>query len=221
MKSILCPFCFNKFSTAQIEFRCVNIKCPDRVEDKIYEKYQGYSSGAMGAVFTPQTNLLSKAMGRISSLREANCPTCTRTTSKRVCPVCHFELMYDTGTTQEEVIAVIGGRSTGKSSYISVLIQRLKNEVGADFNAAIMAVGDLTRERYENDFYKPIYRDRKVIQATQSGSRNARTKIPMVFRITIDNKGKRKAVNLVLFDTAGEDMGSTIHSVFRCDHLSA
>jgi GTPase SAR1 family protein len=209
MKTVLCPFCFNKFGAAQIEFRCTNSSCSDRTVDVIYDKYQGIKSGSpMGKVFTLQTNLLSKVMGRISSAREAKCPTCTRTTAKRVCPICHFELMYDTGTTQEEVIAVIGGVSTGKSSYISVLIQRLKNEVGADFNAAIMAIGDSTRERYRNDFYKPIYQDRTIVKKTQSGALNSRTKIPMVFRITIDDKGRRRAVNLVLFDTAGEDMGS-------------
>lgn len=208
MKSVLCPFCFNKFSTAEIQFRCINQKCSGRGEDKTYEKYQGSSLGVMGQGFLPQTNLFSKAMNRLNSQREATCPTCDRVTSKRICPACHFELMYDTGTTKEEVIAVIGGRGTGKSSYISVLIQRLKNEVGSDFNAAVMAIGDITRERYENDFYKPIYRDKKQIKGTQSGNVNAITKTPMVFRVTLENKGRRRAVNLVLFDTAGEDMCS-------------
>ena len=212
MKSVLCPFCFNKFSSTKILFRCSNINCADRTPDKIYDSYQGLppgkTSSLMGRVFSPTTNFLGRTVNRFNSPREANCPTCKRTTNKRICPTCHFELMYDVGSTTEEIVAIIGGRSTGKSSYISVLIQRLKNEVGADFNAAVMAIGDGTRTRYENDFYKPIFKDNKELQSTQSGRTNSTIKIPMVFRITIDNQGKRKAVNLVLFDTAGEDMTS-------------
>jgi GTPase SAR1 family protein len=209
MKSILCPFCFSKFSTAEILFRCTNRNCDDRTVDKIYDSFQGISSGdLMGRVFSPDTNFFERTVNRFNPPRDATCPTCNRRTSKRICPTCHFELMYDAGSSKEEIIAVIGGRSTGKSSYIAVLIQRLKNEVGADFNAAVMAIGDGTRNRYENDFYKPIFKDNTLIQATKSGGVDSRTKTPMVFRITIDNQGRRKAVNLVLFDTAGEDMRS-------------
>jgi GTPase SAR1 family protein len=208
MKSILCPFCFSKFSSADILFRCNNISCPDRSIDKVYDSYQGMSSGLIGRVFSPKISFFERNFNRSNLPREANCPACNRTTAKRICPICHFELMYDVGTSQEEIIAIIGGRSTGKSSYIAVLIQRLKNEIGADFNAAVMSIGDTTRNRYENDFYKPIFKDSKLIQATKSGGVDSLTKTPMIFRITIDNHGKRKAVNLVLFDTAGEDMRS-------------
>ncbi|MBO3459014.1 dynamin family protein [Aetokthonos hydrillicola Thurmond2011] len=208
MKPILCPFCFSKFSTANILFRCNNTSCSDRGIDKVYDSYQGISSGLIGKVFSPEISFFDRTFNRSHLPKEANCPTCNRKTAKRICPICHFELMYDAGTNQEEIIAVIGGRSTGKSSYIAVLIQRLKNEIGADFNAAVMAIGDATRNRYENDFFKPIFKDSKLIQATRSGGVDSVTKTPMIFRITIDNQGKRKAVNLVLFDTAGEDMRS-------------
>jgi GTPase SAR1 family protein len=205
---MLCPFCLNKINPSEILFRCNNSSCPDRKTDNVYDKYQGASAGVIGRVIQPEKKFLGLNVTRFSSPREANCPSCNRTTYKRICPTCHFELLYDAGTTEEEIIAVIGGRSTGKSSYISVLVHRLKNEVGKDFNASVMAIGDATRERYQNNFYKPIFQDKRLIQATRSGSVDSSTKTPMVFRITIENQGSRKAVNLVLFDTAGEDMRS-------------
>jgi GTPase SAR1 family protein len=211
MKSILCPFCFTKFNIQDVLFRCSNINCTDRTVDKVYDKFHALKStsfGPMGRLFSPDTKPINRAFSFLNPPKEASCPTCDRKTNKRICPTCHSEQVYDPGTAREEIIAVIGGRSTGKSCYIAVLIQRLKNEFGQDFDASLMAIGDGTRTRYENDFYKPIFKDNKVIQPTQSGGTDASVKSPMVFRITINNQGKTRAINLVLFDTAGEDMRS-------------
>ncbi len=158
----------------------------------------------MGRVF----NLEAPPEGRRARSRPtlaAACPDCDQETHKRVCPTCHYDLLYDAGLTEERTIAILGGRGTGKSNYIAMLINRLENEIGAQFGAGVRAMGDRTRERYERDFYTPLYRRHHVIPPTRTAGVDLATRTPLVFRITF-NSGK--VVNLVFFDTAGEDMQS-------------
>lgn len=207
MKTIICPFCFNKSKLSDLLFRCRNVRCSGRTEDKIYASYQGLATTpVLGEVFTPSSSTFQKLTGQLP--KKANCPTCKQETFKRICPTCHYELMYDVGATDEKIIAIIGGRGTGKSTYIATLINRLENEVGRNFSAAVSCKGDTTRERYTRDFRNPLYKDKRDIGGTDSALVDSTVKTPMVFRVTFNDKSKRKAINLVLFDSAGEDMQS-------------
>jgi hypothetical protein len=205
-KAITCPFCFTRFAASEALFRCGNTRCPGRVEDPVYAEYQGLvNPQRMGRTFGVELNRKGRFTGRFRPQTTAICPDCEQATHKRICPNCHYELLYDAGLTEERTIAVIGGRGTGKSNYIALLINRLENEIGAYFNAGVRAMGDRTRERYERDFYTPLFRRNQVIPPTRTAGVDTTTRTPMVFRITFETG---KAANLVLFDTAGEDMQS-------------
>jgi len=207
MANVLCPFCFTQSRLPELKFRCNNSRCSGRVADPIYANFQGLPKpDIMGSVFPAPSGFFKKMMGEAP--KKANCPTCQQETFKRICPKCHYELMYDAGSTEEKIIAIIGGISSGKSTYIATLINRLENEVGGNFQAAVSCKGDRTRERYKKNFYEPLYIKKQILQKTQTAATEAETKTPMVFRVTFNQNNKLKAVNLVLFDTAGEDMKS-------------
>jgi hypothetical protein len=106
----------------------------------------------------------------------------------------------------DRIIAIIGGRDTGKGHYIATLIHRLEQEVGAQFNFSLRMLGDDTRTRFEHDYRTPLFRRKSLIQQTQSATVDARIKLPMIFRLTSTNGRRRRAVNLSFFDSAGEDM---------------
>lgn len=201
-KPITCPFCFTSFTASDIKFRCTHSNCKARTSDTVYAEYQGSPPQQLGAVFSTKISGMDKMRGIFP--KKATCPDCNRETFKRVCPTCHYELTQDAGEVEEHIIAVIGGRGTGKSTYIATLIQRLEHEVGRNFNAGVLAKGDNTRRRYERDFYGPLYRDKQLIPPTQVD--DITTRAPMVFRITFNSN--RQVANLVLFDTAGENMES-------------
>lgn len=190
-KSITCPSCFEIYPVDHVKFRCTNAQCPD---------------------FNQVFDGPEPAKGPLALLRpvvtEAPCPTCEQVSFKRLCPYCGFELMHDAGITEEHTVAVIGGRSTGKSTYIAALVHRLKNEVGMNFEAGVGAMNDHTRQRYRDEFEVPLFREHRLLAATQSASVDPTAKTPMIFRITFQGRRRAKAVNLVLFDTAGEDMQS-------------
>ncbi len=202
-RPITCPFCFTQFGAAEALFRCGNPRCPGRGEDATYAEFQGLMNAqTMGPVFEVEAEGTGR---RGRPLRAATCPDCGQDTHKRVCPTCHYELLYDAGLTEERTIAIMGGRGTGKSNYIAMLIDRLENEIGAHFEAGVRAMGDRTRERYDRDFYTPLFRNNQVIPPTRTAGVDIATRTPLVFRIQFSTG---KAANLVIFDTAGEDMQS-------------
>jgi hypothetical protein len=203
-KKITCLFCFEQFAPSEVEFRCINRRCSGQTEDHIYADAQGLAVQRMGPVFSAPPI----KMGRFRVIRQADCPHCARECFTRICPSCHYDLPRDAGLIDARIIAVVGGRGTGKSNYIATLIQRMKNEIGDNLHAAVHAIDDRSGDRYERDFYTPLYRRGQIIPATPTASLDIRTRTPMVFRITFASGRKNKAINLTLFDTAGEDLQS-------------
>lgn len=208
---ITCLSCFSRFSPDQALFRCAANPddCAGAAPDPVYTSFEGLPGiGKMGRVFAapaPARSLLRRGEPVLS----ADCPSCGRTTQKRICPVCHHDLQHDAGMVDEKIIAIIGARSAGKSSYIAALIRRLRSDVGMNFSGSLNAMNEHTRSRYRQDFEQPLFIDRRVLEATPPAGLEARTKTPLVFRLTF-NTGRRlnRVASLVLFDTAGEDMQS-------------
>jgi len=206
-RKIICPFCFESFSVGQAEYRCINPHCPAKAEDAIYAKARGLTTKpSMGHIFRPSSgSWASKMMQKNLSAR---CDVCSKESSKRLCPYCHFELSHDAGLIDDRIIAIIGGRDTGKGHYIATLIHRLEQEVGSNFGFSLRMVGDETRRRFEEDYHAPLFRQKTLLQPTRSATVDITVKQPMLFRLTFSYGRKLKAVNLTFFDSAGEDMQS-------------
>ncbi len=198
-QKITCPFCFSEFPIQEIRFRCITLTCPGRAPDEIYARTRGYGITEMGHVF-PQGKR-SFGIPRVSE-----CDMCKKETRVRLCPTCHFELSHDAGQIDQRIIAIIGGSNTGKSHYIAALITRLQHEVGANFRFSVSMLGDGTRDRWLNDFYRPLFENKTVLQPTLRSTADSRVKVPLMFRLTLSNGNNTRALNLSFFDTAGEDM---------------
>lgn len=184
-KTITCPNCFHSYKATAVKFQCSNSQCPES-----------------GSLFdAPEAGIWPFSSG---VTLKAPCPTCGVDSFKRLCPECNFELTHDAGMNEEYTIAIIGGRGTGKSTYIAALVHRLRNEVGLQFQIGVGAMNDYTRQRFRDEFELPLFRDHRLLAPTRSASQEQNTKTPMIFRITF----AKKVVNLVIFDTAGEDMQS-------------
>ena len=206
LKNITCPFCFETFGAADVEFRCINARCT-READSLYADARGLvTAPSMGHVFSAK-----HASWPIRSIRpklSASCDLCNERTNKRLCPHCHFELSHDAGQIDDHVIAIIGGREAGKGHYVATLIHRLEHEVSPAFNSTLRMLGDDTRRRYEDDYRTPLIWQKSLLQPTQSAAVFSQTKTPMVFRLTSKHGAGKRAVNLSFFDSAGEDMQS-------------
>src|SRR5947209_1166456 len=155
---IICPFCFNEIALQEVMLRCTYTSCPGKELDTTYATERSIPATVMGRTWLPPYI--------VSRLPEDECKACGRKSSTPICPRCHYELPPDIGRIDQRIIAIIGGSNTGKSHYIPVLIERLKEVIGSEFGFTVHTYGDETRRRYEQEFFTPLFKNRTVIQKT-------------------------------------------------------
>jgi len=156
--------------------------------------------------------------------------TCGERSTWKVCPACHNDLPSDFGKARSYTIALIGAKDVGKSHYVTVLIHELKNRIGRDFGFPVTSLDDQTRKRY-NDNLRRLFEQNEVMSETTSAMSNAEVRYPMIYQIKPDrhffglnlyhlasklnlnhiinrvsNTSTFEEVNVVFFDTAGEDL---------------
>lgn len=203
-RKTICPFCFHAFALSTMRFRCLAPTCKGRETDSIYAEVRGSEAVTMGRVLLP---------GKVpfgSIPHEAMCDACKVVSHTRLCPFCHFELPHDVGQVDQRIIAIIGGRATGKTHYIASLITRLQHEVGKNFGFTVRMLGDQTQERWERDFYTPLFVRKTILQPSRPAEIDPEIKSPLIFRLTFNGNRYRRVLNLSFFDSAGEDMGSLV-----------
>ncbi len=198
----LCPFCFEYFDLKSAPFRCSSpmSRCAPEVDPVLDKEWQDN---------TPVGKVIETGGTTSKSVR---CPACSNVTHKRICPHCHSQLPHTTGEFRNYIFAVIGAKEAGKSHYLAVLIEQIRQRFGPELDLLLEPMGDSTIKRYRNDFYEPVYRQKRVIDATHSALANRSVRAPLVYSLTKSGKnffGKRvikSSAVLVFFDTAGEDL---------------
>ncbi|MFD6105066.1 hypothetical protein ACFWFQ_20625 [Nocardia salmonicida] len=137
----------------------------------------------------------------------ATCPHCDRKSGQRVCPHCHSQLPGRYVDTPARIVALIGAKESGKSTYIATLIHELKNRVGSEFGFSLEEGGDTTRDRYRNQFFNPLFGERTMVNVTQSAG--IVLNHPLIYTIAAGRErqrwGRNPALTMVLYDNAGED----------------
>ncbi len=140
------------------------------------------------------------------------CPHGQRPQSSRWCPTCGTVLEYDYIHTAGRTIALIGATSSGKSTYVGVLVRELRNRVSAAFDGmSVEFVGDRSRDRYEATFATPLFRQGRA--PTMTATAQSEAPAPLLFSLKFPERrrfgfgrdGVRPAM-VTFFDTAGEDV---------------
>jgi hypothetical protein len=198
----VCPYCFEEYRLRETPFRCSSpaSRCAlevDEVRKRCWEEG------------TPLGRVLDSGGKLVHQMR---CPECSQITRKRICPHCHMELPHTTGKFENLIFSVIGAKESGKSHYIAVLIDQIRQDVGPGMDMLLEPLDDTTVKRYREAFHDPLFRNGTVIQLTHSALANRQVQIPLVYSLTFGGRGPfggrriTKAVTLVFFDTAGEDL---------------
>jgi Double-GTPase 2 len=180
-KEVICPHCLESFPLWDMDF-----------------------TGPSGEVAKAKPTVADRVSGLPP--REAK-DSKGRSLREKQCPLCHAPLPWTAGEQHDLIIGMVGASESGKSHYVATLIQRLMNEVGRDFQAALLNVDQVTAERYRDVFYQPLYRNRMQLAFSQQQS------IPLVYSLTFDGSttrtaGNRRSVTLLFYDTAGENFTS-------------
>lgn len=204
---VVCPYCFEDFKQRETMFRCLaqltgrgtGTRCELEVDAQLAAYIGSPGPANLGPVF-----------GADGSRRKAACPTCGVDTYTRICPSCHNDLPPDFGEVGAHIIALIGAKESGKSTYITVLVHELRQRVGAALNASVEAMDDRTIRRYAERFEKGLYRDHVMPPPTQPASVDVN--YPLLYRLSTRRRGllgdRPRSSALALFDTAGEDLES-------------
>ena len=219
--NFVCPFCYERFSRDQIEFRCENPQSTTcRDNDALLGKYFGGAALPAGRIISNKSwrqALESKSLGGLFSKftrlvavpEQIRCDQCNYPSRKRICPKCHNELPSLFHQADSHIISVIGARDSGKTHYITVLINELLQKGhNLDIQTVPQDVGEdrtqITSKRYSDYYKKPLLGLKQQLPQTQ---KNAKDLHPLIYQISSGQKqfGKAKALYLVFYDTAGEN----------------
>lgn len=198
----ICPYCFEEFNASEIMFRCGNTKCKNE-NDPVLAKFWGDMRRALPSFPGKKTGLFGTGIPE-----SGICPECGQSSSNMICPHCHNRIPKEMVENKGYIISIIGARSSGKTNYITVLIDQLSKQLSKLGGLAIMAsaVADepkyRTSVRYNEDFYNILYRNKTCPAQTQIG--DEKNRVPLIYRLTSANK-KAPTVHLVFYDTAGEN----------------
>ena len=188
----------------ELQLRCENINC-EQVEDDEYTHYK-FSDRSL-----KQQIVFDAPMKGKMPQTHGFCPKCGMETHKIVCPRCHNALPESTVNGEDLIICIVGSRGTGKSHFIGVVINELKERIAKEFGGTIIG-WDTTENRYEKNLYRHLYLNKERLELTQTSNQNSDNGAyePYIYTFQMEQKrifGK-KLINytLVFFDSAGEDL---------------
>ena len=118
------------------------------------------------------------------------------TSVMRVCPSCHEVLSPNAGLYEMgRGIFFLGLRNSGKTVMLTTIIKTLKDIAhfyGAKFNYYNAGVG----QKYEANYYRPLYREHKLPKATARGKSDL---------LVYEWISKQFSTTIAFYDIAGED----------------
>jgi hypothetical protein len=202
-RTYICPYCFNKHKLHQLKFRCERDNCRDR--DKVHVEKWGGSETLPTVTEVPNSGL---GILKTKMQTEIECRKCNNITTRRICHSCHSTLPTTIADYDDYIIAIIGAKESGKSHYIAVLMEEIYNSIGNAYNCYLKPEDDFTITRYNNEFYKPLFRENRTLNVTQSARANKKSNKPLLYTLSFSGKGLKstKVITLAFFDTAGEDL---------------
>lgn len=202
MSKVVCPYCFEKFENTEVEFRCNNPGCKKEKDEKL-SKFWEPNTQITGKAIIPSSGLFGI---KFSVPESAKCTDCGKESYLMICPKCHNRIPKEMVKKKGYIISIIGAKSSGKTNYITTLINELFRQGRYLGNIGTIAANVAekpeynTQQRYEKDFFDTLYRKGKCPESTDVI--DERNKIPLIYEL---RQKKGKSIYLVFYDTAGEN----------------
>ncbi|MFI1188524.1 hypothetical protein [Streptomyces californicus] len=214
MTTVICPYCFDRAPAARLPYRCLTLAtgvrggtpCDPEPDDR-WAEFMGPglppSLRLRGPVF-PAPRSLTALRG--PSARQP-CPRCGVATPVRVCRGCHNDFPSEYCDQDSRIIALVGAKASGKSTYVSVLVNELRGRVGREFNISLPAMGSETQRR-DREMEEDLYERLRLPDTTPPAAMGFND--PLLYRLSVPRRGRyargSRHTALVFFDAAGEDL---------------
>ncbi len=131
----------------------------------------------------------------------------TLTMACRRCPICEYRLPANFDSARSLTVAVVGDAFSGKSLYISALIKQLKSGklMRVDQQLTFTCLTSDVEDHYTKTYFEPLFKHKRVLAKSKLTTET--THAPLIYELTVRSAMDRpaKTLNLVLYDTAGED----------------
>lgn len=184
IKEYICPKCFKKMAFGKVAMLCTNTNINANCE-KARNKVVLYTHDAY---------------------KGDKCPQC-KSTLTMICPNCQYPIPDAMKNSESYPIAILGSKGAGKSNYVAVLIEYLKNKISLPFHFCMRGGDGKTITRYATDFRDPLFKNKKCLIGSDAGEVD-----PLIFIMEFEKKGlfskQKEDINLTFFDTAGENLDS-------------
>lgn len=208
--TFICPYCFEKHRLTDVQFRCTNTRCKD-FDDIEMTKYE---NGDPRMPKKGKRTFPSGGQNPFGVPKVAFCPECGRDSHTVICPSCHNELPESTLLGEDMIISIVGSRNTGKSHFVGVIINELRNRIAPRFDGNLESFADsnkLWQEKFGNQLYDK--KNPKKLPLTKSSLTDVDNGAyrPLIFKLRLPHNGlikskKKEPFTFVFFDTAGEDL---------------
>ena len=215
-----CPFCFSSVDLKDIHYQCTNPACTKiflrELDDKSARKYR--SKNADEEIDIENTIFIgrdpagsSPVTTKYHIVRNSSgiCDICKKSVYKRLCPSCHNPIPQGAEEEGSTVFVLLGPKGVGKSHYIAVLINQLRNSFSQEFGATMSPATDRTTMKYRDMYYKRLYEEGRKLAPTLSFEDSRESREPMIYYLRFLEKDSPRVYTLAFFDTAGEDLDST------------
>ncbi|MEV6397975.1 hypothetical protein AB0M39_24910 [Streptomyces sp. NPDC051907] len=227
MTTVICPYCFARGSASRLRYRCLMTRtglrgghqpcAPQR--DDTWAEFKGAGVAPQARMRGPVFDV-RRGLGLGGD--RAPCPHCGVLTPTRVCVSCHSDLPSDYCRQDSRIIALVGAKATGKSTYVTVLVNELRHRVGSSYRAALAAMGEDTQRR-DKEMAADLYDRLHLPGATPPAALGFND--PLLYRLSLPSQGRfgdgTRHTALVFFDAAGEDLGDTAAMDRYTDYLAA
>ncbi len=214
-----CPFCFSSIDLKNIHYQCTNPACTKiflrELDDKNANKYR--SKNLEEEIDIENSIFLGKDPAGPSPVTtkyhiirnsSGSCDICKKPAYKRLCPSCHNPIPQGAEEEGSTVFVVLGPKGVGKSHYIAVLINQLRNSFSPEFGATMSPATDRTTLKYRDMYYKRLYEEGRKLAPTLSFEESREAREPMIYYLRFLEGDSPRVYTLAFFDTAGEDLDS-------------
>lgn len=200
-KKFTCPYCYGEHTLNDCKMKC---SFERTILGKTYTCKEDIDKGAADG-----TGNATKKDGWIPSNLNSQCSCCQEAIKKYFCPIKEKENEEEENKEEKEIpyyflskesfpIALIGGPGSGKSCYVTVLINEIRKKMTSQFECTLDLCCTKETEKSYAGYYKALYMDGHVLTATDIGEPK-----PMIFPLEFTGKEKNMAI-LTFYDTAGE-----------------
>jgi hypothetical protein len=221
-----CPFCFERFFLGDAPSRSTSAVGPTEPDTAVADFLNLKQVPDMRRIEPLPTTGFAKRWLRRTWI--SHDPTSDR---KKVCPRCHMFLPHKMacGELNSEILAIVGARSAGKSNCFGVLVSALEGRYAREVGFSMFAQDTFSVDRMQpvssRELYKARYGARLfssqpvALDSTPPAAVNPDILIPLIYRMQFPLQPSQqitrpfahfRALDLVIFDAAGEDLKDTV-----------